>query len=232
MAPTELLAEQHERTLRRLSGGKDGEGPLRIGLLTASVARSRAAALREAAAAGELDLADRHPRAAPGRRRVRSPGLRRRRRAAPLRRAPARGPRREGARPGPASARDDGDADPAHARPHRLRRPRRVGDRRAAARAPAGADGRAARRRGRAASMQQIRATLARGEQVYVVYPLVEETERSDLRAASESAERIAAVFPEVAIGPRARASARRRRATRRWRASSAARPASSSRRR
>ena len=42
MAPTELLAEQHERTLRRLAGPDGGPGPtpLRIGLLTASLPRA------------------------------------------------------------------------------------------------------------------------------------------------------------------------------------------------
>jgi ATP-dependent DNA helicase RecG len=45
-----------------------------------------------------------------------------------------------------------------------------------------------------------LRETAARGEQVYVVYPLIEESERSDLRAANESAERIRAAFPEVTV--------------------------------
>src|SRR4029450_8416088 len=48
--------------------------------------------------------------------------------------------------------------------------------------------------------MQLLRETLARGEQAYVVYPLVEETERSDLRAATEQAERIAAALPGVRV--------------------------------
>jgi ATP-dependent DNA helicase RecG len=49
-------------------------------------------------------------------------------------------------------------------------------------------------------AMQALRDTLARGEQAYVVYPLVEESERSDLRAATESAERIAAAFPKARV--------------------------------
>jgi ATP-dependent DNA helicase RecG len=48
--------------------------------------------------------------------------------------------------------------------------------------------------------VELLRATVARGEQVYVVYPLVAETERSDLRAASESVERLRSAFPELAI--------------------------------
>jgi ATP-dependent DNA helicase RecG len=40
------------------------------------------------------------------------------------------------------------------------------------------------------------------GQQVYVVYPLVEETERSDLRAATEMAEQLRMrVFPEFNVG-------------------------------
>jgi ATP-dependent DNA helicase RecG len=45
--------------------------------------------------------------------------------------------------------------------------------------------------------MELMRATLERGEQVYVVYPLVEESEKIDLRAATEQATRIRAGFPE-----------------------------------
>ncbi len=48
--------------------------------------------------------------------------------------------------------------------------------------------------------VREIREVTARGEQVYVVYPLVEETENSDLRAASESAERIRRAFPELRV--------------------------------
>jgi ATP-dependent DNA helicase RecG len=45
--------------------------------------------------------------------------------------------------------------------------------------------------------MDLIRKTLGRNEQVYVVYPLVEESEKLDLRSAIESAEQIACAFPE-----------------------------------
>ena len=71
----------------------------------------------------------RHARADPGGRRAARPRGRGRRRAAPLRRRAALG-----ARGGPRPARPphDRDADPAHARAHRLRRPRGLGDREAA----------------------------------------------------------------------------------------------------
>jgi ATP-dependent DNA helicase RecG len=45
--------------------------------------------------------------------------------------------------------------------------------------------------------MDLIRETLGRNEQIYVVYPLVEESEKLDLRSAIESAEQIARAFPE-----------------------------------
>src|SRR5262249_56034533 len=47
-----------------------------------------------------------------------------------------------------------------------------------------------------------LRAQIAEGRQAYVVYPLVEESEVSDLRAATEMAERLQReVFPERRVG-------------------------------
>jgi ATP-dependent DNA helicase RecG len=49
---------------------------------------------------------------------------------------------------------------------------------------------------------ESIRRTVDAGHQVYVVYPLVEESEKSDLRAATEMAEHLAKdVFPDLSIG-------------------------------
>jgi len=48
--------------------------------------------------------------------------------------------------------------------------------------------------------VELVRETVARGEQVYVVYPLVEESEKVDLRSAMESAERIRAAFPDLRV--------------------------------
>jgi ATP-dependent DNA helicase RecG len=45
-----------------------------------------------------------------------------------------------------------------------------------------------------------LREAVQRGEQVYVVYPLVEASESLDLRAATESCERIRAAFPKLAV--------------------------------
>jgi ATP-dependent DNA helicase RecG len=48
--------------------------------------------------------------------------------------------------------------------------------------------------------MTAIREVTGRGEQVYVVYPLVEESEKMDLLSAVESAQRIAAAFPDLHV--------------------------------
>ena len=54
----------------------------------------------------------------------------------------------------------------------------------------------------RAEAYRLIKAELAKGRQAYVVYSLVEESERSDLKAAKEGAERLAnEVFPGVRVG-------------------------------
>ena len=45
-----------------------------------------------------------------------------------------------------------------------------------------------------------MREEIGRGRQVYVIYPLVEESEKIDLKAATAMAEQIARVFPEFAV--------------------------------
>ena len=74
-----------------------------------------------------------------------------------------------------------------------------------------------------------IRATLARGEQVYVVYPLVEESEQIGPARRDRDVAAHRARLSRGARRPRARPPRRRRSAPRRWRASSAARRRSSS---
>ena len=119
MAPTETLAEQHFLTVEELCR----ELGVTCGLLTSSVGKRA-----RDAAAGAVDPG-RHARADPGGRRSRERRGRRRRRAAPLRRRAA-----QGAGGGPHAARPahDRDADPAHARADRLRRPGGQRDREAA----------------------------------------------------------------------------------------------------
>lgn len=48
--------------------------------------------------------------------------------------------------------------------------------------------------------VERIAETVARGEQVYVVYPLVAESEKLDLRAATESSHRIQSAFPDLKV--------------------------------
>ncbi|HYE85494.1 MAG TPA: helicase-related protein [Vicinamibacterales bacterium] len=45
-----------------------------------------------------------------------------------------------------------------------------------------------------------MREEIGRGRQVYVIYPLVEESEKIDLKAATAMAEHIAGVFPEFSV--------------------------------
>ncbi|MBE0597987.1 MAG: DNA helicase RecG, partial [Desulfuromonadales bacterium] len=56
--------------------------------------------------------------------------------------------------------------------------------------------------RGRERAYQAIRRELAAGHQAYIVYPLVEESEKSDLQAATEGAALLQSqVFPEQRVG-------------------------------
>ena len=137
MAPTELLADQHFRNLEawfRPLG-------VTVALVTGSQpARTRRSAL-ELTASGEAPIVvGTHALFQEGVE-FQRPRAGDRRRAAPLRRAAAPAARREGAgqRPPSAPADHDRDADPADPGDDRLCRPRRLGDRRAAAGPHAGA---------------------------------------------------------------------------------------------
>ncbi len=143
MAPTELLAEQHAQNFARWLAPLGVELVLLSGRLKG---KARQAAL-DAIAAGTVRLViGTHALFQEGVR-FEQAGAGHRRRAASLRRAPAAGAAREGPlrQPLPAPADHDGDAHPAHAGDDRLRGPRRVRDRRAAARPHARDHGRAAR---------------------------------------------------------------------------------------
>ena len=54
---------------------------------------------------------------------------------------------------------------------------------------------------GRARAETAIRGELAAGGQCYVVYPLIEESEKLDLRSATEGFRQLAAAFPERRVG-------------------------------
>ena len=197
MAPTELLAEQHERTLRRYTRG----APLRIALLTASLSSREAAARRRGLIVGDYDLVvGTHALLQD---QVAFPNLAlaiidEQHRFGVLQRAALAAKTREGREPHvlvmtatpiprTLALTLHGELDissirelPAGRRPLRTLLLR---------------DGEGGR------VVEEIRAVLARGEQAYVVYPLVEASEKVDLRAVEDSARRIARTFPEARVG-------------------------------
>ncbi|MBK7947231.1 MAG: ATP-dependent DNA helicase RecG [Deltaproteobacteria bacterium] len=200
MAPTELLAEQHFRTLSKLASLLAPKQRLRVGLLTSSLARAEIRAVRGLLALGELDLVVGTHALVQGEVQFRNLVLGivdEQHRFGVLQRAAL------------AAVRADGRF------PHRLVMtatpiPRSLAlslygevdvsliDELPPGRKPietillrAGEGARV---------MELVKATLARGEQVYVVYPLVEESEKIDLRSAIESSEQIARSFPGVRV--------------------------------
>jgi ATP-dependent DNA helicase RecG len=48
--------------------------------------------------------------------------------------------------------------------------------------------------------LEEVKRTLARGEQVYVVYPLIEESEKQDLKDATRGFEQLGKAFPGVGM--------------------------------
>jgi len=201
MAPTELLAEQHERSLRRLAEAGGEATALRITLLAASLPAREARERRRALADGEVDLVV-------GTHALVQEGVR----FASLGLAVIDEQHRFGVlqRAALAGGRDDGRS------PHVLVMtatpiPRTLAltlygeldatviDELPPGRTPVATE---LIREGQGARVvTAIRETLARGEQVYVVYPLVEESEKIDLRNVTESAARIARAFPEARVG-------------------------------
>ena len=198
MAPTELLAEQHARTLASLSG--DASEPLRCALLTASVPRPQAKLLREALRRGEIDLVIGTQALIQEDVAFRSLAL-----------AIVDEQHRFGVLQRAALA----DKAPVGRVPHTLVMtatpiPRTLAltlygdldvsliDELPPGRSPSET---VLLRKGEGERVvEQIRACTGRGEQVYVVYPLVEESEKIDLRAAVESATRIAHAFRDLKV--------------------------------
>lgn len=200
MAPTELLAEQHYRTLTNMVLAAGDGMRLRVGLLTASLPRVEIKAVRRQLAKGEIDLVVGTHALVQGEVVFRDLVLSvidEQHRFGVMQRAAL------------SAARPDGRF------PHKLVMtatpiPRSLAmtlygeldlsviDELPPGRKPietillrAGEGQRV---------MDLIRETLSRNEQVYVVYPLVEESEKLDLRSAIESAEQIARAFPKHRI--------------------------------
>jgi ATP-dependent DNA helicase RecG len=200
MAPTELLAEQHEATLRELAHALGDEGGLRIARLTASIPGDEAAQIRCALAGGEIDLV------------VGTHALIQK---SVDFRALALAVIDEQHRFGVAQ-RAALSAKAAHGNaPHTLVMTATPIPRTLALTLYGDLDlsvidelppGRAATktivlRSGEGQQVTELlRETTARGEQVYVVYPLVAESEKIDLRAAVESTEKIRAAFPKLSV--------------------------------
>ncbi len=194
MAPTELLAEQHERTLRPLLE----HSGLRLGLLTSSA--PDAVSVREAAARGELDLVvGTHAlvQADVAFARLALVVIDEQHRFGVLQRAALAA------------------KTPGRLQPHALVMtatpiPRSLAltlygdlDLSVIDELPPGRSPVTTRllREGEGEQVfRLVRETLTRGEQVYVVYPLVEESEKIDLRAATESTEKIRAALPGVPV--------------------------------
>jgi ATP-dependent DNA helicase RecG len=200
MAPTELLAEQHERTLQRLAASGGAATALRIALLTASLPRAQAQAVRDRLAGGEIDLVV-------GTHALVSPEVC----FARLGLAVVDEQHRFGVLQRQALVAHDAEGRVPHllvmtATPI----PRTLAltlygdldvsvlDELPPGRSPVTTD---VLRPGEGRRVLDVlKQTVARGEQAYVVYPLVEESEKTDLRAATESAERIGAALPGTPV--------------------------------
>jgi len=200
MAPTELLAEQHEATLRALVRVAGDAGGLRIARLTASVPGDEAARIRRALAAGEIDLVvgthaliqesvEFHALAFAVIDEQHRFGVSQRA-ALAAKAAHGNAPHTlvMTATPIPRTLAltfyGDLDLSVIDELP-----PGRAKTKTVVLRAGEGQ---------RVAEL--LREATARGEQVYVVYPLVAESEKSDLRAAVESADKIRAAFPQLSV--------------------------------
>ncbi|MCP4038989.1 MAG: ATP-dependent DNA helicase RecG, partial [bacterium] len=200
MAPTELLAEQHARSLAALMAAAPHVLGLRLGLLTASLRRPKAKEVVEALAAGELDLIVGTHALIQDKVVFRDLALAivdEQHRFGVLQRAALSGSVTGAvsphvlvmtATPIPRTLALTGYGDLDLSMIDELP-PGRTPTRTLLMQSGDGAR-----------IVEMIRDTTARGEQVYVVYPLVEESEKIDLRSAMASAERIAHAFPDLRV--------------------------------
>ena len=197
MAPTELLAEQHYRTLTKMVESGGPAIPLRVGLLTASLPRAEIKQVRGLLAMGEIDLVVGTHALVAGEITFKDFVLSivdEQHRFGVMQRAALGAPRPDGryphrmvmtATPIPRSLAMTlyGELDLS------------VIDELPPGRKPIETillrSGEGQR------VMELIRDTLERNERVYVVYPLVEESEKMDLRSAIDSAESIGRAFPD-----------------------------------
>ena len=201
MAPTELLAEQHARTLAGLVKGAGSGISIRMALLTASRSAPEAARIKAALRAGALDLVVGTHALVQEDVGFQGLGL-----------AIIDEQHRFGVRQRAAlAARGTGGLQPHSLLMTATPIPRTLAltvygdldvsviDELPPGRSPVETDLLREGEGGRIVDI--IRERLARREQVYVVYPLVEESEKVDLRSALESAERIRRTFSDAEVG-------------------------------
>jgi len=200
MAPTELLAEQHQSSMAGLATAGEKVLGIRIALLTASVPNAAAAAIRAGLLAGEIDLLIGTHALIQEKVEFRDLALAiidEQHRFGVRQRAALADRARGNALPdvlvmtatpiprtlalsayGELDVSVIDELPPGRRAPTTLRVQEGEGER----------------------IMEMIRDTTARGEQVYVVYPLVEESEKIDLRSAMQSAEKITQAFPTLCV--------------------------------
>ncbi|MCH2173654.1 ATP-dependent DNA helicase RecG [Myxococcota bacterium] len=203
MAPTELLAEQHARTLRDLARTTEGENAIRVALLTSSLGQARVNAVRGELAAGSVDVVV-------GTHALVQEGVRFRR----LMLAITDEQHRFGVKQRAALALRS-DRGESVEQPHSLVMtatpiPRTLAltlhgdlDLSVIDELPPGRNPvrtLLVRPREAKRASELLRETVDRGEQVYVVYPLIEASETLDLRAAEDSALKISRAFPDVRV--------------------------------
>ena len=184
MAPTEILARQHIKTIAPLAE----RAGMRVAILTGREKGKERARNAGAARSRRDRYPGRHPCADPGRRDLQGAGARRGRRTAPLRRAPAAGADHQG-RSG-RHAGDERDADPAHAGADRFRRHGRLRAARKAGRPPADRDPHHARSSRLDEVADGVGRALQAGKLVYWICPLVEESEAEGTEHLTNATER------------------------------------------
>ena len=196
MAPTELLAEQHAATLTRLLAPLDLRPELLLGRLTAAREGGRRGAGSPAGSRGSWSGTHALMQESVTFQRLGLVVIDEQHRFGVEQRAALIG---KGAAPDVLLL--TATPIPRSLALTLLRRPRRL-DAAGAAAGPGRGPDRGARRAASASGCCDfVRDRVPRGRQAYVVLPVIEESERTDLRAATTMAQTLAARWPELAVG-------------------------------
>ena len=202
MAPTEILAEQHARSFGKMFESlphPSADRPVQVVLLTGAMRGAERAEALAALAAGDADIAIGTHALIQGGVAFRESGGGRGGRTAPFRRRAARGPAPEGR--AAAHAGHERHADPAQlALTVYGDLDISVIDEMPAGRTPIKTKWLTSSQRERAYDF--IRRQAASGRQAFIIYPLVEETENSEAKAAVEEHARLKqTIFPDLRVG-------------------------------